>query len=103
MDYCDRYVGLGISRGTPQGLLLFDTGVIPDELIKPENTTEARATVHKTLARQLTEIGLFAGATWLAQQAERAVMFPEKPGGKAEQRDYSIQCSKKRQNQDARR
>jgi N-acyl homoserine lactone hydrolase len=86
----------------PKGLLLFDTGVIPDELIKPEGTTEARATVHKTLAGQLTEIGYkpsditylavshnhydhtananeFAGATWLAQQAERAVMFPEKP------------------------
>ena len=86
----------------PQGLLLFDTGVIPDELIKPEGTTEARATVHKTLTGQLAEIGYkpsditylavshnhydhtananeFAGATWLAQQAERAVMFPEKP------------------------
>jgi N-acyl homoserine lactone hydrolase len=86
----------------PQGLLLFDTGVIPDELIKPEGTIEARATVHKTLVGQLAEIGYkpsditylavshnhydhtananeFAGATWLAQQSERAVMFPEKP------------------------
>jgi glyoxylase-like metal-dependent hydrolase (beta-lactamase superfamily II) len=89
----------------PQGLLLFDTGVIPDELIKPEGTTEARATVHKTLVGQLAEIGYkasditylavshnhydhtananeFAGATWLAQQSERAVMFPEKPAEK---------------------
>ena len=86
----------------PRGLLLFDTGVIPDELIKPEGTTEARATVHKTLAGQLAEIGYkpgditylavshnhydhtananeFAGATWLAQRYERAVMFPDKP------------------------
>jgi glyoxylase-like metal-dependent hydrolase (beta-lactamase superfamily II) len=86
----------------PQGLLLFDTGVIPDELVKPEGTTEARATVHKTLVGQLAEIGYkpsditylalshshydhiananeFAGATWLAQKAERDVMFPEKP------------------------
>ena len=86
----------------PRGLLLFDTGVIPDELIKPEGTTEARATVHKTLTGQLAEIGYkpgditylavshnhydhtananeFAGATWLAQQSERAVMFPDKP------------------------
>jgi glyoxylase-like metal-dependent hydrolase (beta-lactamase superfamily II) len=86
----------------PRGLLLFDTGVIPDELIKPEGTTEARATVHKTLAGQLAEIGYkpgditylavshnhydhtananeFAGATWLAQQSERAVMFPDTP------------------------
>jgi N-acyl homoserine lactone hydrolase len=85
----------------PGGLLLFDTGVIPDELIKPEGTTEARATVHKTLVGQLAEIGYkpsditylavshnhydhtananeFAGATWLAQQSERAAMFPEK-------------------------
>jgi N-acyl homoserine lactone hydrolase len=86
----------------PQGLLLFDTGVIPDELIKPEGTTEARATVHKTLVGQLSEIGYkpsditylavshnhydhtananeFASAIWLAQQSERVVMFPEKP------------------------
>lgn len=86
----------------PQGLLLFDTGVIPDELVKPEGTTEARATVHKTLIGQLSEIGYkpsdikylvvshnhydhtananeFAGATWLAQKAEREVMFPERP------------------------
>jgi N-acyl homoserine lactone hydrolase len=41
----------------PRGLLLFDTGVIPDDLIKPEGTTEARATVHKTLVGQLAEIG----------------------------------------------
>jgi glyoxylase-like metal-dependent hydrolase (beta-lactamase superfamily II) len=86
----------------PQGLLLFDSGVIPDELIKPEGTTEARATAHKTLFEQLAQIGYkpsditylalshnhydhiananeFALSTWLAQQAERAVMFPEKP------------------------
>ena len=86
----------------PRGLLLFDTGVISDELIKPEGTTEARATVHKTLTGQLAEIGYkpgditylavshnhydhtananeFAGATWVAQQSERAVMFPDKP------------------------
>jgi N-acyl homoserine lactone hydrolase len=86
----------------PRGLLVFDTGVIPDELIKPGGTTEARATAHKTLVGQLAEIGYkpsditylavshnhydhtansneFATATWLAQKAERAVMFPETP------------------------
>jgi N-acyl homoserine lactone hydrolase len=86
----------------PQGLLLFDTGVIPDELIKPEGTVEARATVRMTLVSQLAQIGYkpsditylavshnhydhtananeFASSTWLAQKAERAVMFPEKP------------------------
>ena len=84
----------------PQGLLLFDSGVIPDEQIKPEGTTVARATASKTLVAQLAEIGYkpsditylvlshghydhtananeFAGATWIAQKAERDVMFGE--------------------------
>jgi N-acyl homoserine lactone hydrolase len=86
----------------PRGTLLWDTGVIPDELIQPGGTTEARATVHKTLKAQLAEIGYkpsditylalshnhydhsansnsFAGSTWLVQKAERAAMFPDNP------------------------
>jgi len=86
----------------PRGTLLWDTGVIPDELIKPGGTTEARATVMKTLQSQLAEIGYkpsditylalshnhydhsanannFAGSTWLVQKAERAAMFPDTP------------------------
>jgi N-acyl homoserine lactone hydrolase len=86
----------------PRGTLLWDTGVIPDELVRPEGTTEARATVYKTLRGQLAEIRYqpadinylalshnhydhtangneFAGSTWLVAQAERDVMFPEKP------------------------
>jgi N-acyl homoserine lactone hydrolase len=86
----------------PRGTLLWDAGVIPDELVTPEGTTEARATVHKTLSGQLAEIGYkpaeitylalshnhydhsananqFAGATWLVQKAERALMFPPTP------------------------
>src|SRR4026208_2393912 len=86
----------------PRGTLLWDTGVIPDELIQSGGTTEARATVHKTLRSQLAEIGYkpsditylalshnhydhsanannFAGATWLVQKAERAPMFPATP------------------------
>jgi glyoxylase-like metal-dependent hydrolase (beta-lactamase superfamily II) len=86
----------------PRGTLLWDTGVIPDELVKPEGAVEARATVHKTLREQLAQIGYkpsditylalshnhydhsanannFAGATWLVQKAERAAMFPEPP------------------------
>src|SRR5258706_8813150 len=86
----------------PRGTLLWDTGVIPDELIQPGGTTEARATVHKTLRDQLKEIGYkpsditylalshnhydhsananaFAGSTWMVQKAERAAMFPEPP------------------------
>jgi len=76
----------------PRGTLLWDTGVIPDELIQPGGTTEARATVHKTLKGQLAEIeykpsditylalshnhydhsansNSFAGSTWLVQKA----------------------------------
>src|SRR5215472_73857 len=41
----------------PRGTLLWDSGVIPDDLIKPGGTTEARATVFKTLKSQLAEIG----------------------------------------------
>jgi glyoxylase-like metal-dependent hydrolase (beta-lactamase superfamily II) len=89
----------------PRGTLLWDTGVIPDDLVKPEGTTEARATVYKTLRGQLAEIGYkpadvtylalshnhydhsangneFAGSIWLAARAERDVMFPEKPPDK---------------------
>src|ERR1700732_5315857 len=33
----------------PRGTLVWDTGTIPDELIRPGGTTVARATVHKTL------------------------------------------------------
>src|SRR5262245_52179161 len=40
----------------PRGTLLWDTGVISDDLIKPDGTSEARATVHKTLRSQLDEI-----------------------------------------------
>jgi len=86
----------------PRGTLLWDSGTIPDELIKPEGTTVARATVKKTLTGQLAEIGykpsditylalshyhydhsananLFAGSTWLVQRPERAAMFPDTP------------------------
>jgi N-acyl homoserine lactone hydrolase len=86
----------------PRGTLLWDSGVIPDELIQPGGTTEARATVHKTLRGQLAEIGFkpsditylalshnhydhsanannFSGSTWLVQKAERAAMFPDPP------------------------
>jgi N-acyl homoserine lactone hydrolase len=86
----------------PRGTLVWDTGTIPDELVKPEGTTVARATVNKTLTGQLAQIGykpaditylalshyhydhsananLFAGSTWLVQRPERAAMFPDTP------------------------
>ncbi|HEV3331200.1 MAG TPA: N-acyl homoserine lactonase family protein [Bryobacteraceae bacterium] len=86
----------------PRGTLLWDSGVIPDDLIKPAGTTEARATVHTTLKGQLAEIGYkpsditylalshnhydhsanandYAGSTWLVQKPERDFMFPDTP------------------------
>jgi len=86
----------------PKGTLLWDSGVIPDELVVPTGTVEARATVHTTLKDQLAAIGYkpsdinylalshyhydhsanannFAAATWLVQRPERAFMFPDKP------------------------
>lgn len=86
----------------PRGTLLWDTGVIPDELVRPEGTTEARATVRTTIRGQLAAIGYkpsditylalshyhydhsananeFAGSTWLVQRAERDFMFSETP------------------------
>jgi N-acyl homoserine lactone hydrolase len=86
----------------PRGTLLWDAGVIPDELVKPEGTVEARATVHTTLKGQLAAIGYkpaditylalshnhydhsananaFAGSTWLVERPERAFMFPDTP------------------------
>src|SRR5579863_5031100 len=86
----------------PRGTLLWDAGVIPDELVKPEGTVEARATVHTTLKGQLAAIGYkpaditylalshnhydhsananaFAGSTSLVQRPERAFMFPDTP------------------------
>jgi N-acyl homoserine lactone hydrolase len=88
----------------PRGTLLWDTGTIPDELVKSEGTVVARATVNKTLAGQLAQVGYkpsditylalshyhydhsananaFAGSIWLVQAPERAAMFPETPPG----------------------
>jgi N-acyl homoserine lactone hydrolase len=84
----------------PRGTLLWDSGTISDDQVKPGGTTIARATVHKTLSGQLAEIGYrpaditylalshyhydhsananqFAGSTWLVQRPERAAMFPD--------------------------
>jgi glyoxylase-like metal-dependent hydrolase (beta-lactamase superfamily II) len=86
----------------PRGTLLWDSGTIPDELVKPGGTTVERATVHKTLSGQLAEIGYkpgdinylalshyhydhsananqYSGSTWLVQAPERAAMFPDTP------------------------
>src|SRR5215813_11133594 len=95
----------------PSGTLLWDTGVIPDEMIQPGGTTSFRATVQRTLASQLAEIGYkasvinylalshyhydhsananaFAAATWLVQRPEHDLMFsgnlgPSSPNSRA--------------------
>jgi N-acyl homoserine lactone hydrolase len=87
---------------SPHGTLLWDTGVIPDDLVKPEGTKELRATVHKTLRGQLAQIGYkpsditylalshyhydhsananeYAGSTWLVQRPEHELMFSHPP------------------------
>src|SRR5437867_5097650 len=87
----------------PRGTLVWDTGVIPDEMIQPGGTTSFRATVQKSLQSQLNEIGYkasdvkylalshyhydhsananaFTTATWLVQGPERDIMFSGKLG-----------------------
>jgi N-acyl homoserine lactone hydrolase len=82
----------------PRGTLVWDTGVIPDEMIQTGVTTSFRATAQKTIESQLSQIGykpsdvgylalshyhydhsansnLFAHATWLVQRPEREAMF----------------------------
>jgi N-acyl homoserine lactone hydrolase len=84
----------------PRGTLLWETGAILDEQVKPGGTTVARATVKKTLSSQLVEVGhkpsditylalshyhydhsananAYAGSPWLVQKQERAAMFGE--------------------------
>jgi glyoxylase-like metal-dependent hydrolase (beta-lactamase superfamily II) len=86
----------------PKGTLLWDAGVIPDNMVKPEGTTVARATVYKTLRGQLAEIGYtpakitylalshmhydhtananeYAGSTWIVQRPEKEAMFNGQP------------------------
>jgi len=85
----------------PRGTLLWDAGVIPDEMVQPGGATSFRATVTKTLTGQLAEIGYktsditylalshyhydhsananaFAGSTWLVQKADRDYMFSDR-------------------------
>jgi N-acyl homoserine lactone hydrolase len=82
----------------PRGTLLWETGVIPDDLIERGETTVFRATAKKSLRSQLAEIGYkpsnitylalshyhydhsansneYGGSTWLVQRPEREAMF----------------------------
>jgi N-acyl homoserine lactone hydrolase len=98
----------------PRGTLMWDVGVIPDSAFKPDGApvTEGRSTVTRALKPQLAAAGYrpaditylamshyhsdhtanandFAGATWIVQQAERDVMFAEKPQGIIKPEFYS--------------
>jgi glyoxylase-like metal-dependent hydrolase (beta-lactamase superfamily II) len=93
----------------PKGTLMWDTGVLPDELLAPGGSvtqgnpgSSAMATVTKPLKTELAELGYtpqditylalshchwdhtanandFAGATWLVRQEERDAMFAQPP------------------------
>jgi len=90
----------------PQGTLMFDTGGIPDERFAGDGqpVTEGVMSATLPLAPQLEAVGfepgaidflalshyhsdhtgnanMFAGATWLVQQADRDAMFADDPQG----------------------
>jgi N-acyl homoserine lactone hydrolase len=90
----------------PKGTLMWDVGVIPDSAFKADGApvTEGISTVARPLLPQLAAVGYqpsditylalshyhsdhtananaFAGATWIVQQADRDVMFADKPQG----------------------
>ena len=98
----------------PRGTLMWDTGVIPDSSFKGDApVTEGRSTVTRPLKAQLAAAGYrpsditylamshyhsdhtanandFAGATWIVQQAERDVMFADKPAGIIRPEHYDL-------------
>ena len=90
----------------PKGTIMFDTGGIPDSAFKPGGgtVTEGIMSATKPLKPQLAAVGYkpsdirylilshyhsdhtgnanaFAGATWIAQKADRDFMFADKPQG----------------------
>jgi N-acyl homoserine lactone hydrolase len=98
----------------PKGTLMWDVGVIPDSDFKPDGrpVTQGMSTVTKPLKPQLAAIGydpedikyiafshyhsdhtananMFAGSTWLVEQAERDIMFSDKPAPVKVEKNYS--------------
>ena len=94
----------------PKGTLIWDTGVVPEELIGSKAPGADRA--GKSLKEQLAAIGyaptditylalshyhidhaananLFKSSTWLVRQAERDLMFADKPPPVADRNHYS--------------
>ena len=97
----------------PKGTLMWDVGVIPDSDFKADQSpvTEGMSTVTKPLEPQLAAIGyepqdikyiafshyhidhtananMFARSTWLVPQAERDIMFSDKPAAVRTPKNY---------------
>ena len=104
----------------PKGTLMWDVGVVPDSDFKPDGSpvVQGMITVTKQLKPQLAAIGyvpedityvsfshyhidhtananMFAGSMWLVEQAERDIMFSDKPAPvKAEKNYIALKDSK---------
>jgi N-acyl homoserine lactone hydrolase len=97
----------------PKGTLMWDVGVIPDSDFKPGGgpVTQGMSTVTRPLKPQLAAIGyepqditylsfshyhidhtananMFASSTWLVNQAERDIMFSDKPAPVRVEKNY---------------
>lgn len=97
----------------PKGTLIWDVGVIPDEMFKDDGkpVTQGPSTATRTLKSQLAEIGYapgditylahshyhgdhiansneFAASTWLVRPVERDAMFADKPPQLVDPKDY---------------
>jgi N-acyl homoserine lactone hydrolase len=98
----------------PKGTMMWDAGVIPDSDFKADGSpvTQGMSTVTKPLKPQLAAIGyepedikyiafshyhidhtananMFAGSTWLVEQAERDIMFSDKPAPVRVEKNFS--------------
>ena len=98
----------------PRGTLMWDVGTVPDSDFKPDGSPYVQGMMHvdKQLKPQLEAIGyepadikyvsfshyhidhtananMFAGSTWLVAQAERDIMFSDKPAPVRVVKNYS--------------
>ena len=98
----------------PRGTLMWDVGVIPDEMFKDDGkpVTQGVSTATRTLKSQLAELGYkpeditylahshyhgdhiansneFADSTWLVRPIERDAMFAEKPPQLVDPKTYN--------------
>jgi N-acyl homoserine lactone hydrolase len=98
----------------PRGTLMWDVGVVPDSDFKPDGkpVSQGFIQVAKPLKPQLEAVGyepqdikyiafshyhidhtananMFAGSTWLVEQAERDIMFSDKPAPVRVEKNFS--------------